>query len=361
VSLENPTPNCSDVKRPLQYKTVTMPREVDLNLQSLLEKRAPGTTKVELADRLGISEGTLRGYFENRWTVLDRTVVERLADFFQCDVASLLTTTESRFFDPFRAIKEKHPARPTCLYLRRPDADTPRIGSGRPVAHRDNQAIGRVGRLLQQCIDDIVGIEDQAMTPDQFDQRLLSNCIVLGSPMVNPASEMAICRIFGAEPFNPRQSTKLPFAFRVAATTLGPSSIVEISRDGKTGIWLREEQELLQADFWPRDKFRELRINKGRDCAVVVACNHPSPDKPPEFRKLVVLSGFGGIGTESAADALADHYRDLEPRHGASFVWGAIEVLYKKPFNSTDREILNYNWRCRNGGRCPLDFAKRKP
>jgi hypothetical protein len=336
-----------------------MPREVDLKLDLLLNELAPGMHWVELAARIGVSEGTLRGYMENRWRVLDRTVLERLADFFQCEAGSLLTTTESGFFDPFRVMpgQDKYPT-PTCFYLRRPDADA--LRTGRPLAYRDHRAIDRVATLLRDWVDGIVKIEDSAPNREQFDERLLQNCVVVGSPLVNPASEMAICRAFGVDPFNPGQSAQAPLAFKMAAAVPPRSAIVETAQDGKQGIWLRKDKELLAADVWPREEFRRVRIQKGRDCGLVVVMNH-QPTDPGHFRKLVVLSGFTGVGTEAAAQALADCYRDLEPRAGETHVWGLIEVFYRKPANSTTREILNYNWRCRAGGRCPSAFVKKIP
>src|SRR5260370_31830215 len=99
-----------------------MSRQVDLRLEALMEEFAPETRRVELAERLGISEATLRAYIENRWTVLDRTALERLADFFQCDAGVLLTTTETRLFDAFKTLSgtEAFPGPPTGLYARRP-------------------------------------------------------------------------------------------------------------------------------------------------------------------------------------------------------------------------------------------------
>jgi hypothetical protein len=334
-----------------------MPREVELRIESLLQELAPGTTKVELAKLLGVSEGTLRGYIENRWTVLDRTVLERLADFFECEVTSLLRTTHSRFFDPFRTLSAKQ-RYPTCAYLRRPDADLMR--TERPVAYRDNQAIDHVATLLRDCVEGIVADWSRASTPQEFEERLSENCVVVGSPMVNPASEMAICRCFGAKPFDSGQAAQIPFAFRTAtAPRAAASSVVEKSTNEKVGIWLKEVGQLVEADAWPREEFRRLRIKKGRDCAVVVVMNHHPVEPLGYVRKLVVLSGFGGVGTEESAKALVDHYRDLEPREVGVPVWGLIEVFYRKPANSTKREILTYNWRRRVGGRSPVEFTEK--
>ena len=332
-----------------------MPREVALRLKEMLA--AKGMAHAELAKRVGVSKATVAAYCANRWTVLDRTVLERLADVLQCEAGSLLVTEESRFFDPYA---NHAGSRPTCIYLRRPDAETLEIG--RPMGHRDNLATGRVDRLLEDAVEGMVAIEDSATTLAEFGERVRQNCVVLGSPMVNAASEIALCRAFGVEPFQAAQSGDLPFHFRVVATpeTLEPSAIIKPSPDDRRGIWLRDEKELLQADAWPREEFRRMELKRARDCAVVLVLNHQTADDP-RVRKLVVLSGFRGVGTEGAAMALADHYRDLEPPEKNSPVWGALEVFYKKSANSMTREILGYKWRYRPGGRCPVAFTFQKP
>jgi hypothetical protein len=335
-----------------------MPRQVELRLEALLQEFAPETRRVELSELLGIGEATLRAYIENRWTVLDRTVLERLADFFQCEAGSLLATSESRFFDAFKTLSgtEAFPDSPTCLYLRRPDAD--RMSGGRSLAYRDHLAIKHVGTLLRDGIDGLAELEACATTPEQFHHYLRQNCVVVGSPMVNPAAEMALCRAFGVGPFTSGNAA-LPFTFKIGESMAGPSSILEQSSDGKRGIWLREQNELLEVDHWPPGEFKRLRIKRGRDCAAVVILNYGLAEAPASRRKLIVLCGFGGAGTEAAARALSAHYRDLEPLDDEGLVWGVIEVFYWKGANSTERKDLTYNWRYRVGGRCPVAFVNR--
>ena len=46
---------------------------------------------------------------------------------------------------------------------------------------------------------------EPAKTAEKFEECLSENCVVLGSPMVNPASELALCHMFGVAPFAPAQ------------------------------------------------------------------------------------------------------------------------------------------------------------
>lgn len=329
-----------------------MPREIRLQVESLLQQH--GTTKADLAKQLRISDATLRAYFDNRWTVLDRTVLERMLEIFQCDVTSLLSVSENSFFDPFRS---DGPSRYLCLM--RPDADV-QNPEGRAVAVPDNRAIGHLGPLLKDLVPGIVPRQVIATTPKEFDDLLGKNCIVVGSPLVNPASELAICRAFGVIPFDPSQSKKPPFAFKVARNLPDrPSSILEKSLDGREGIWLRDKEVLVESDALPREEFRKKNIRRGRDCAVVTVWNHPATDGSGPSRKLIVLSGSRGLGTEGAAMALADQYRDFEPR-GADPVWGILEVIYKKPPFTESQTFIGSYWRYREGGRCPIEFTKRR-
>ena len=327
-----------------------MPREIELTLEALLAER--NMTQAQLAKRIGVSKGTVSAYCGNSWTVLDRTVLERMADVLRCDTGDLLMSHETSFFDPLR--KQE----PTCFYLRRPDAK--RMNMGRPVGQRDNSAMGHVVKLMENTVVGMVSVEDFVTTPSEFEERAQNNCVVLGSPMVNKATEMALCRVFGAQAFDPAQVDQLPFQFRVAALleNLPASSILQPAE--KQGIWLRDERELLQPDTWSHDEFYAKEIKKARDYGIIVVSNHRGVDNG-ETRKLIVLSGFRGVGTEAAAIALADHYRDLEPRESECHVWGAIEALYNKLENNIHREFLSYRWRYREGGRCPVAFTFRKP
>lgn len=335
-----------------------MTREINLNLGPLFEKHAPDLNQHELAKSLGISRATLRAYIENRWTVLDRAVLERLADFLRCDAGSLVETNPSPFFTPFLESAEAgHSPSSHCVYLRRPDANIEQ--AGRKRAYRDYRAIERIEDLFNTWIDGFASEEYAATTQDDFTAYVAQNSLVVGSPMVNPAYELAICRTFGVTPFEPSVSPKIPFVFKTARS-VRPSSVMEASATGRPGIWLRDPNELIEADYWPFEEFKQRRIRKGRDCAVVLVSNYRAGPEGGPMRKLMLIAGLTGTATEGAAMALVDHFRDFEPRgETPTYVWGVVEVFYNKPARSENREILHYHWRRRAGGRCPIDFVKR--
>jgi hypothetical protein len=338
-----------------------MPRQALLRVDALLRQKHPGMTRVDLAKALDIGYPKLTGVLEGRWTVLDRFLLEKLADFLEADIGDLFATTESAFFHPFRVVagNESYPGEPTCLYVRRPDAD--RMGRSRPIRYRDDEAIQLVQRLLDRWLEGIRPVEETASTSDEFDQCIQQNCVVIGAPRVNIASELALCRAFNVKPFDPASRQSMPFQFRwpPAAKGAEKSSIGEnAASSASCGVLIGEERAFIKADYWDYEQFKRERIDRGRDCGIVLVMNHQSV--LGMTRKLIVLAGFTGTGTQAAATALVDYYRDLEPYEDEGCVWGAIEVLYQKSAGSTDRQIRDYSWRCRFGGRAPIDFDRRR-
>lgn len=336
-----------------------MPKEATLRLQALLNDRARGTTRKKLADILGIRETTLRGYFDDSWTVLDRAVLERLAEFFDCDVSELFTANESKFFLPFHQAGGE-PTQASCFYLRRPDANAET--SGRHVAFRDDRALSHITTMLADHVEGIKVFLASATKPREFDERIRQNCVVVGAPGVNQASEMAICRAFGITPFDPAECKKMPFLFTPHPRTVGTISSslerVQAGPKGPWGIWLAEHNTLIEADYWAPQDFGARHIQRGRDCGLVLVMNH-GPDVR-RTRKLIVLAGFGGTGTEAAARALEEDYRNLEPRGNENHVWGVLEIFYDKEAHKTTRKIVDYMWRLRVGGRSPIKFNPRR-
>jgi hypothetical protein len=340
-----------------------VPREAKFRLKDLLDERLPGTKNKHVMQRLGIkSEVTLRNYFEDRWTVLDRGVLERAADFIGCELSELVVAAECPFFASFLELSgaERFRGSPTCLCLRRPDADQiiTEHGIVRHLGHRDDDALNHVTSLLQNHVDDIRVLKETAISAPEFLERLSQNVIAVGSPRVNPATELAICHALGFTPFAPDAQQLVPFRFHHHHPRQTPASSLTIASD-KQGLWLAEEDRLIEGDVLLPQDFKERRIASGRDCGLVLVAN-----QTPEHghaRKLIVLAGAGGTGTEAAAQALVDDFRDLEPLRGERCVWGIVEVEFSKDANSTKSDIEGYVWRYREGGRSPMGLKRRKP
>lgn len=339
--------------RPSYSGRFDVPRELSLNLSSLLKAKFPTMLMDEVATHLRIGPALAKRLLANRWTVLDRKVLERLADFVECDLQDLFTFKETRFFDPFK----NGSGGLACRYVLRPDFQ--QFVNGRSVAYRDYHATDQLGAWFNRLN---LFIETTTVPPPDcgdFKKSLSQNCIVIGSPLVNSASEMSFLTLFGLNPCGTSHRREIPFTFRVSPRSgVSSSTTIEHSANGAVGIWLRGADHLLEVPMWPPDEFRKRFIRQGRDYALIVVSNH-SPNAG-SIRKLIVLAGFSGMGTEAAAHALADDYLDLEPPgSGPGVVWGVIEVHYRKRAHSMDREYLGYSWRYRVGGRSPVELSTK--
>lgn len=322
-----------------------MPREVHLRLRELLARLKPGTPRSEVAQALNITENTVRGYLENRWTSLDRSVLERFADYLDCDASEFLDTRESSFFRPFH-----DPGGRQCYYLRRPDAD--QLRENKPLAFIDDQALYTMTKLLRNVGEGTEVFPSSTVTQAEFHEKAAHNCVVVAAPRVNPATEMALCEAFHLELPSANTIQKAPFRFMWHPIQHAPlSTFGETSTAGKCGILFTDEDLLIPADYCPLEEFRSKPMRNARDCAVVLVMNRRTS---AGNRKLIVLAGFSGGGTQAAAMAVASDYRDLEPLENEQLVWGVIEVLYRKHANTLERTITNRGWRVRYGGRNPI-------
>lgn len=297
----------------------------------------------KLAEKLHVTDTTIKRYLDNHWTTVDRGVLERFADLVGCKISEIFATHSSPFWDAFSG-----PAS-ICNYVR-PEYQ----GS-----FLDEKARSVINRLVTDCakhtkVDDISADERT-----QFLKVAKNNCVVVGSPRRNQASEHAL-----AQTFRPSRSDPPPFQFlwnpsmnlkpgtsifsSVAATTTSPCGILFGSRDPK---------QLVAATYFSEPKeFIDLSTEDGRDCAIVSVINHSTGPAPA--RKLIVLAGFTEIGTMAAAEMLASDFREMEPRDKDTYVWGIVEVIYSKEAGEKDREILHKDWRYRSGGRSPIPFKE---
>lgn len=106
-----------------------------------------------------------------------------------------------------------------------------------------------------------------------------NNCVVIGSPRYNPATEVVLSRHFGAEPFGPeadnRSKVPVRFVFKKGDQNFKNCATVEPwspSRSKGSGLDIcnRKGTELVtEVDWWPTRVYRTRTIRGGRDCGLV--------------------------------------------------------------------------------------------
>jgi hypothetical protein len=108
----------------------------------------------------------------------------------------------------------------------------------------------------------------------------------------------------------------------------------------------------IPADYKPLEEFRAWKTKDGLDSGLVFVANRPFGTK--HYIKLIVLAGFGGIGTLAAAKALVEDFRYLEPVGEETCVYGVVEGKYRKSAHTEGREFRSFRWRYRKGGHSPI-------
>jgi hypothetical protein len=328
-----------------------MHQEALLKLKQLLDEKRPGTNNTELARALRVSEATVRHYLDDRWTSVDRGILERFADFAQCDVRDMFETRPSPFWDAFSGPGNQ------CFYLRAEDRK--QAGDGTQRVHRDDRALTLIAALIKDCAPATEVYERSVTTEDEFLQLAHDNVIVVGSPKSNPASEYGLSLIFGASPFSPNTTSPPPFRFVWHPSIRTPESTFGMLLEepkARCGIWLHAERKVVVASYNPNEaEFRASRIKDGRDCGVVVLMNH-ADQSLGAAKKLIVLAGFTKVGTEAAARRLVSDFREMEPRNGETCVWGIVEAVFRKEAGRPETTIIHTDWRYRSGGRLPIPF-----
>jgi DNA-binding XRE family transcriptional regulator len=140
------------------------------------------------------------------------------------------------------------------------------------------------------------------------DSMMNSNCIIIGSPKTNEASEIALARLWGAKPFDndPQNQARIPIHFLGMTPVSGrPSSLL---LDGSShGFSFQVPGEVkrrfLPVDWLPADQFWPSH-EPGQDAALLAVCHRPLGTQ--QDVTTVVIAGYTGLSTLEAAREATD-------------------------------------------------------
>lgn len=307
--------------------------------------------KSKLAKRIGISPGKLTKMLNDEWWYVTRDALERTADYLGLDARDVFEFVPVPFWDPIEKVG-------SCTFLR---------GTALPTPKRLDIHIPRHDDEATSIIKNFLGdmLQSSNYADHQNDERQLierardENCIVIGSPKSNAATEILVSRFFGAQPFNPSTENrfKIPFGFcwpnntqLVRNSSLTCSELALKQSKKKHGIAVKDGV-LAEADYLPDEEYLNWSTGVGRDPGLILVANRPfSTDRDV---KLVVLAGFSGIGTLAAAKALIKDFRYLEPTKNDSYFYGVVQGIYSKQRGQTTRAFEDVKWVFRKGGGWP--------
>lgn len=328
---------------------------IDRSLVTVLKSRLSAEQLKQIgftAESIGIAGNTLRTLLADDWDQLSRSTIEQVCNYFNLGPADLFRLVPTRFWRPLLAAGE-------CSVVR---------GDTRVLGRLEDQGISAMANRLQGRFPEVKFVPAFPSSPRDVIQFVRShNCILLGSPKTNAATEVVLSRMLGAQPFKANRTNRKFVRFRFAfppdgsviasQSTLGEAHKRPSVAKGSTGfgIWDgKVGQMLVHADWWPRDSYLPRTVQRGRDAAVVAVINRPF--NTTRDVKTIVLAGLGSVGTEAALRGLLRDYRDLEPADGSRFTLGVLEATFKKPKEGVDeRRLTGFRWRFLRGGRRSIE------
>jgi hypothetical protein len=301
------------------------------------------------------------------WEFIAREAVERTADYLQLELTEVFEFVPVDFWS--RILKTG------CIFLRGAQ-DEEGTGQDVDVPGSDGDATNVVTTFLREQHISGFRFADPGRGIDELVNRARSeNCIVIGSPKSNAATEILLSRYFDAEPFDPSEVNrrKIPFGFCwpdstkiVKQSSLTCSAFARKKVKERAGIVVRAGGGIhVPADYRAPEEFRAWATSKGeegKDCGLIFVANKPFGTDLDV--KLIVLAGFSGIGTLGAARALVKDFRYLEPQPKEKYVYGVVQCWYTKPANSDKRTFKSFDWRVRINGGWPITTKtekKRRP
>lgn len=332
-------------------------RILKTKLAAALKKRLSTGPKSELADKIGVSPQKLNAMMNDEWAYITRDALERTADFLELDVSEIFELIPVDFWQPIEQAEG-------CILLRGSQEELTEDQEFQ-IPRWDDEATQVIKSFMRKFLRDVREPPTAEYRRDEelklMQKATGQNCIVIGSPRTNAATEILLSRFFGAEPFNSSSENrrKIPFGFCWPANS---GEIVEISSLACSDIARKEVQDRpgiatkdgihIPADYKPTKEFLEWKTKDGLDCGLVFVANKPFEAK--NNIKLIVLAGFGGIGTLAAAKALVQDFRYLEPVGEEICVYGVVEAKFRKNAHTNAREFRSFRWRLRHGGHSPI-------
>jgi len=278
----------------------------------------------EIQEELGLSKSDLERELKMDSRTIDKLLVDSAGDPWRLDREMLhryFHFAHSHGFDPFRfepqAMWRTFQNSEVTIYRGPKKADVP------------------VENLLVRYFERLHCEIHSSTSPEGLEEAMRErNCVVIGSPKANEASEIALSLLCGCKPFTPQAKNRerLPVLFFGMATD-GDRPSVLLQESSRHGIGLRPanaiERKFLRVDWFPIEKFGPYQ-GEGQDAAVIVACNRPLGTERDVTT--IVIAGYTGLATFVAAqEAAYMEIPDLQPdAQPGQPCFTAMKFQYKK-------------------------------
>jgi len=142
------------------------------------------------------------------------------------------------------------------------------------------------------------------------------NCVIIGSPKANEASEMALSLLWGAQPFggSPEDRGRVPIQF-LGMEPEYPKPSTLLAESSRRGISVRippsPQPKFVRVDWLSSEKFGPS-TKDGQEAAILVVCHRPLGTEKDVTT--VVIAGYTGTSTlEATREVTYKKIPDLDP------------------------------------------------
>jgi len=248
------------------------------NLQELLEQH--GVSPAQFAAQTGIDPRALDNLLEDKKWRLDRANFEQLMLYaFNQGWGPIFTIEQHPIWHTF----EENHAR---IYRGTAQWDA-------QIEHELSQFLRHIACSPQTS----TAPKPEAIARDLREQ----NCIFVGSPKKNPATEIALCELVGADPFDGSAANrrKLPVQIIGVDPPSGMSSAVLVPSRTEHGFKIGKE--FIEVHWLPQHQY-DLWHGEADDAAVVIVCR--APLGTTHAVTTIFNLGYSGLATQSVARQL---------------------------------------------------------
>lgn len=170
---------------------------------------------------------------------------------------------------------------------------------------------------------------DQAAIENAIETK---NCLFIGSPKTNPATEIALAKMFDGTPFETAAVTRKPMPACFLGPAMGDNKSALMTASQRTGVRFampNKRPVMIPVDWVPPDEYQSF-AGEGQDAALVVV-------RRVGQATTVVVAGYTGLATKVAAEGLT---------HGEP-------AIYDAALTNTDPQLaaVYFRYRKRKGGR----------
>jgi len=263
--------------------------KVVCNLADLLAHN--DVTPKEAAEKSKVDLRTIKNLLspETKWQ-LPRHALENL----------MLYAFESEFSDPLFTLRE-HAIWSTFTekgsYIFR--------GQRHWDAGIESELVQFIRRLGGRAEAEFIKPSDRRPSADIAHSMKMSNCIFLGTPKSNSATEIALALLADAKPFDTTTANREKLAIHVMGIEDSQNESAVLFRSTRHGFDVAapgaRHRKFTKVDWKSREDYDEWR-GTARDAAGVVVCRRPLGTS--EDVTTIIIMGYSGLATQTAAREL---------------------------------------------------------